>query len=60
MTTPDPLAAVRHRFPAIPDADGPALQEHAALLAELRERLDHERLARTASAMVFDPRTPTA
>lgn len=59
MTTPDALAEARRRFPDISDADGPALEQHAALLDELRESVDLDRLAGTASAMTFDPRTPT-
>ncbi|MEV0868508.1 hypothetical protein AB0I24_11295 [Brachybacterium paraconglomeratum] len=59
MTTPDALAEARRRFPDIPDADGPALEQHAALLAALRESVDLDRLADTTSAMTFDPRTPT-
>lgn len=60
MTTPDPLTIARRRFPAIPDADGAVLEAHAALLAELREAVDLDRLTGTEAAMTFDPRTPTS
>lgn len=54
----EPLRTVRTRFPATPDADADALRTHAEHLAELRERLDHERLRGVEPAMIFDPRTP--
>ena len=60
MTTPDPLSIARRRFPAVPDADGPALEAHAALLAELRVAVDLDRLTGTEAAMTFDPRPPTS
>lgn len=54
------LEAVRERFPSTPDSDAPALRAHAELLADMRNRLDHERLRGQEPAMLFDPRGHTA
>lgn len=55
----DVLNTVRARFPSAPDADGPALHAHSALLADLRDRMDLDRLHGMDPAMTFDPRTPS-